>query len=299
VLRLNPAIDALVPADAAIELLDDQPFRYLEGPLWVNEGGGYLLFSDVPAGIIYKWTPPGGKSTEFLKVGGPNGLTLDAGRRLVICEEGAGRRVSRVALTGGEPEVVADSYEGKRLNSPNDLVYHPDGSLYFTDPPFGLKGQDESPDKELDFNGVFRLSPGGELTVIANDLERPNGIAVSPDGKILYVADAQRKRWMAYDLASDGTASNERLFFDASGLEGKGSADGMKLDTNGNLYCTGPGGVLIFTPTGVHLGTIQPPQTPSNIAWGGSGADTLYMTAPQQGLYRIRLSVKGLLPPGQ
>ena len=274
----------------------DEGFQFLEGPLWVNRDGGYLLFSDVPGNTIYKWVE-GGNSAPFLKVDRPNGLTLDREGRLVICEEG-GRRISRVALSGGEPEVVAGNYEGKKFNSPNDLVYRPDGSLYFTDPPFGLKGQDESPEKELDFNGVFRLAPDGELTVVIKDVERPNGIAFSPDGSVFYVANSRNNTWMAYDAAADGSVTGGRTFFDASGIKGDGGADGMKVDSNGNLYCTGPGGVFVITPEGKHLGTIQPPATPSNLAWGGADADTLYMTAPQA-LYRVRLNVKGLLPPGQ
>jgi gluconolactonase len=306
VVRLDPAIDSIVPADAKIEKLDEG-FMFLEGPVWISDGG-YLLFSDVPGDTVFKWAP-GAKSEPLLKpvYNGPppeeqrgigsNGLTLDSEGKLVLCEHG-NRRIARMAVTGGDRETLVDGFEGKKLNSPNDLVYHSDGSLYFTDPPYGLDGQDEAPDKELDFNGVFRLSADGKLTVLTKELTRPNGIALSPDEKTLYVAnsDAKKNLWMAYDVQEDGSIANGRVFFDATGMEAPGGADGFKIDTAGNLYCTGPGGVLIFNPEGRHLGTIQPIEVPANVAWGDADGKTLYMTA-RTGLYRIRLSAAGLLPP--
>jgi len=292
IIRLDPALDAIVPADAKIEKLDEG-FQFLEGPLWVNQDGGYLLFSDVPGNKIYKWVP-GSKSTVFAEVAGPNGLTLDRQGRLVACEHG-GRRIFRMSLAGGEPETVVDNFDGKKLSSPNDLVYHSDGSLYFTDPPYGLEGMDESPDKEIETNSVFRLSPDGTMMLVVPDLERPNGIALSPDEKTLYVADAGNKLWMAYDVQGDGSAANARVFFDASSNAAQGGADGMKLDTAGNLYATGPGGVHIFTPEGKHLGTIQAAEVPANVAWGGPDGQTLYMTA-RTGLYSIHLNAKGIQP---
>jgi gluconolactonase len=200
-------------------------------------------------------------------------------------------------VTGGDRETLVDSFEGKKLNSPNDLVYHSDGSLYFTDPPYGLDGQDEAADKELDFNGVFRLSADGRLSLLTKELTRPNGIALSPDEKTLYVAnsDAKKNLWMAYDVQDDGSVANGRVFFDGTGMEGSGGADGLKIDTAGNLYCTGPGGVLILNSEGRHLGTIQPAEQPANVAWGDADGKTLYMTA-RTGLYRIRLSATGRLP---
>ena len=307
VVKIDPALDEIVPADYTIEKLDEG-FVFTEGPVWVKKGGPYLLFSDTRGNAIYKWAP-GAKATPFLKpvfkgevpAGGPstgsNGLTLDAEGRLVMCEHG-NRRVSRMEA-GGALTALAGNYGGKRLNSPNDLVCRSDGSLYFTDPPYGLRGQDESDDKELDFNGVFRLSPDGKLTLLAKELARPNGIALSPDEKTLYVANAERQNrlWMAYDVQDDGTIANGRVFFNATQMEGQGAPDGMKVDTAGNLYCTGPGGVLVFTPEGKHLGTIQPEQQPANVAWGDEDAKTLYMTA-RTGLYRIRLNIAGVLPPG-
>jgi len=292
IIRLDPALDAIVPANAKVEKLDEG-FQFLEGPLWVNRDGGYLLFSDVPGNKIYKWVP-GAKSTVFAEVAGPNGLTLDREGRLVACEHG-GRRIFRMPLAGGEPETVVDNFEGKKLSSPNDLVYHSDGALYFTDPPYGLEGMDESPDKEIETNSVFRLAPDGTMTLVVPDLERPNGIALSPDEKILYVADAGKKLWMAYDVQEDGSVDNARVFFDASSNAADGGADGMKLDADGNLYATGPGGVHIFTPDGKHLGTIQVDEVPANVAWGGPDGQTLYMTA-RTGLYSIHLNARGVQP---
>jgi gluconolactonase len=186
-----------------------------------------------------------------------------------------------------------------KFNHPNDLVLHSSGALYFTDPPLGRAGEDKPPEQELDFAGVYRLDPDGELTLLSTELKRPNGIALSPDENILYVANTDRERliWMAWDVQPDGSITNGRVFFDATDLEGTGVPDGMKIDSEGNLYCTGPGGVLIFTPEGKHLGTIQPAEQPSNLAWGDADGQTLYITA-RTGLYRIRLNIQGLLPVG-
>jgi gluconolactonase len=192
--------------------------------------------------------------------------------------------------------VLVDRFDGKRLNSPNDLVYKSsDASLYFTDPPYGLLKQDDDPQKELKFNGVFLLA-GGKLQAVIRDLTRPNGIAFSPDEKILYIAnsDEKRKVWMQYDVQPDGTVSNGRVFFDVTSEKEDGLPDGMKLDIKGNLYCAGPGGICVFSPEGKHLGTIKPPETPANCNWGDDGK-TLYITA-RTGLYRIRLAAQGQRP---
>ena len=303
VLRVDAALDALVPADYRIEKLAEG-MVFTEGPLWVRNGG-YLLFSDVRGNAIYKWTPTEG-ATDFLKpvyqgdregLIGPNGLTLDSKGNLMICEHG-NRRISRLALPKeGDPTVVVDNFEGKKLNSPNDLTYKSDGWLYFTDPPYGLAQQDDDPAKELDFNGVFRLSPDEKtLEVLIKDQTRPNGIGFSPDEKILYVgnSDPDKKHWMAYDVKEDGTVGNGRLFFDVTSDTSEGLPDGLKLDKQGNLFCTGPGGVWIFSPDGRHLGTIQPDEVPANVGWGDDGK-SLYMTA-RTGLYRIRLTTEGPIP---
>jgi gluconolactonase len=277
---------------------------FTEGPLWVRDGG-YLLFSDVRGNALYKWAPGEG-ATDFIKpfftggregTVGPNGLTRDSKRNLMICEHGD-RRISRLALPkSGDRTTVLDNYQGKKLNSPNDLTYKSDGWLYFTDPPYGLTQQDDDPAKELDFNGIFRLSPDEKtLEVLAREQSRPNGIGFSPDEKTLYVSnsDPQKKVWMAYDVKADGTLENARVFYDVTSETAEGLPDGLKLDKQGNLYGTGPGGVWIFAPDGKHLGTIQPEEVPANVAWGDDGK-TLYMTA-RTGLYRIRLSAEGRIP---
>ncbi len=301
ILRVDPRLDALVPADARIEKLAEG-FVFTEGPVWIG-AESRLLFSDVRGNAIHQWSEAAGASPfiqpvfegdpEGLALAGSNGLTLDAEGRLVICEHG-NRRISRVEADGSRT-VVVDRYEGNRLNSPNDLVYGSDGSLYFTDPPYGLEGQEESPLRELDFNGIFRLRPDGDLEALVRDQSRPNGIALSPDESTLYVANSDQdpKVWMAYDLDESG-ASNARVFYDVTDQTAPGAPDGMKVDTAGNIFATGPGGVWVFTPDGEHLGTIMPDERPANVGWGDDGR-TLYMTA-QTGLYRIALSTGGVLP---
>ena len=301
---VDPAFDKLAPAGAKIEKLASG-FQFTEGPIWIAEGGGYLLFSDIPANAIRKWTPDGKVSIfrqpvfagsfaqgQFI---GSNGLTLDAQGRLVSCEHG-NRRVARTEKNGSIT-VLADKFEGKRLNSPNDAVFKKNGGLYFTDPPYGFLKQDDDPAKELKVNGVFRLTPAGKLDLLVKDLTRPNGLGFSPDEKKLYIAnsDPNRKVWMVYEVKADGALANGKVFADVTKETADGLPDGMKLDTQGNLYCTGPGGIWVFSPQGKHLGTIAPPEVPANCHWGDPDAKTLYMTA-RTGLYRIKLNVKGIRP---
>ena len=303
VLRVDPAIDQIVPASPAIQKLAEG-LVFTEGPVWIRQG--YLLFSDVPSNVIYKWTGDS-KVEVFRKASGyngtdapagafigSNGLTLDRQGRLTICEHGNGR-VTRLEKDG-KLTVLAGKYEGKRLNSPNDAVYKKDGALYFTDPPYGFVKQDEDPKKELKFNGVYRLA-GGKLQLVYRELTRPNGLAFSPDEKYLYVAnsDPQRKIWMRFEVSSAGGLANGKVFYDVTNQTADGLPDGMKIDQKGNLYCTGPGGVWIFSPAGKHLGTIQPPETPANLAWGDADGKTLYITA-RKGLYRIMLQIPGIRP---
>jgi gluconolactonase len=304
VLKLDAALDAIVPADYKIEKLSGG-FMFTEGPLWQTDGGPHLLFSDVRGNAIYKWDATSNAISDFRKpvfegeyeegrFVGSNGLTHDPEGRLVICEHG-NRRVLRIEKDNSET-VIADKYDGKRLNSPNDIVYKSDGSAYFTDPPYGLAGQDSDPAKELPFNGIFRLSPDGEVELLNDQQTRPNGIAFSPDEKTLYVAnsDPEHKVWMAYRVKDDGTIDAGRVFADVTGETDEGLPDGLKLDKQGNLYLTGPGGVWIYAPDGTHLGTIQPEEVPANVGWGDDG-HTLYMTA-RTGLYRITLTAEGTIP---
>ena len=301
ILRVDPRVDALIPADARIEKLADG-FNFIEGPVWIRDESR-LLFSDVRGNTIYQWTEADG-SRPFIdpvfegdQTGrrsiSSNGLTLDPSGNLIICEHG-NRRISRLE-TDGTRSVVVEAYEGGQLNSPNDAVYSSDGSLYFTDPPYGLEGLEESPMRELDFNGVYRLSPDGELELLVRDQTRPNGIGLSPDETTLYVAnsDAANKVWMAYDIDENG-ASNARVFYDINDQTEPGAADGLKLDVQGNLFATGPGGVWVIAPDGTHLGTIKTGEITANVAWGNDGR-TLYLTSSSS-LYRIRLSTEGHIP---
>lgn len=302
VLRVDPQLDSLVPPNAVIEKLAGG-FQFIEGPLWFP--AGYLWFSDVQGNVVRQWSPDG-KVTEILKPGGydgtdaapgafigPNGMIADKDGAVLLCQHG-NRRIARI---GKDRQVttLVDKYEGKRLNSPNDLVHKSDGSLYFTDPPYGLAGQDEDPKKELKFNGIFRLA-GGKLQLLSKDMSRPNGIGFSPDEKTLYVAnsDEKRKVWMKFEVKPDGTLDAGKVFFDVTAQTVEGLPDGLKLDSNGNIYATGPGGVWIFSSEGKHLGTIQPTEVPANCNWGDDGK-TLYMTA-RTGLYRIKLSAQGQKP---
>lgn len=301
IVRVDPAVDTLIPVDARIEKLADN-FAFTEGPVW-HRGLDHLMFSDLRSNAIHIWDVEGGLRTFMQPVFegqsetasvGSNGLNIDSDGRLILMEHG-NRRVSR-RERDGSMTVLADNYQGRRLNSPNDSAYKSDGWLYFTDPPYGLAGLENDPARELDFNGIYRLSPDGQLLLLERNQTRPNGIAFSPDERTLYVAnsDAANKVWMAYEVMDDGTLGTGRVFYDVNDQTEEGAADGMKVDVNGNLFATGPGGVWIFSPEGRHLGTIKPDEVPANVAWGDDGS-TLYMTA-RTGLYRIRLSTSGRIP---
>jgi len=303
--RLDPAFDALVPRDAKIEKLAEG-FAWTEGPVW-RKSGGYLLFSDIPNNTINKWKAGQGVTTFMRPAGyngatpfgrelGTNGLVFDANDKLVVADHG-NRQIARINDSIFTRTTLADRYQGKRLNSPNDLVFHPNGDIYFTDPPYGLDGINDSKSKELSFNGVYRLKSNGDLTLLTKDLSYPNGIGISPDGKTLYVAvsDGKNPIYMAYDIQPDGTIARGRVFFDPAPLVAMGrigSPDGMKVDARGNLFATGPGGVLVFNSAGKHLGTILTGERTANVAFGDDGS-TLYMTADHK-LMRIRLATKGI-----
>jgi gluconolactonase len=304
IVRADPALDALIPRDARVERLAGG-FDWAEGPVW-RRSGGYLLFTDIPKNTIYRWKEGEGLSVFLRPSGyiwpdppgrelGTNGMAFDAQDRLVIADHG-NRQIDRLDEGNYTHTPLAQRYQGKRLNSPNDLVIASSGDVYFTDPPYGLTGLDASPAKELPFNGVYRLTPGGDLTLLTRELAFPNGIALSPDERTLYVANSDPKRpvWMAYDLAPDGSIARGRVLFDAAPLvrAGKqGMPDGLTVDARGNLFASGPGGILVLTPDGHHLGTIETPQVAANAEFGGDGS-TLYITSDSV-LLRTRTTTRG------
>jgi gluconolactonase len=301
---LDPRFDKLVPPDAKLEKIADG-FTWVEGPVW-NREGRHLLFSDIPKNSVFKWKDGEGVSLFLNPSGytgatpfegpepGSNGLTYDQAGRLVLCQHG-NRGIARLDPDGRQT-TLADRYEGKRINSPNDLVYKSNGDLYFTDPPFGLPKAFDDPRKELPFQGVYRLDTAGTLTLLIKDIKAPNGIAFSPDEKTLYVSDVDPKRaaWLAYDVKEDGTVTNGRVFFDATRWRKDPyfGPDGMKVDRSGNIYGARPGGISVFAPDGTHLGSIETGGPTSNMTWGEDGS-VLYVTGGSA-LYRIRLSAKGM-----
>ena len=301
VVRLDPTVDNIIPPSARLERIASG-FGFTEGPVWVSGNdlaGGRLLFSDPNNNTIYQWSQDGevsvfrpksgytGLDMGLYKQPGSNGLALDPQGRLTICEHG-NRRVTRIEKNG-VVTVLADRYEGKRLNSPNDLVYRSDGALFFTDPPFGLPKFHDDPRRELPFSGVFCLRDG-QLTLISTDLSGPNGLALSPDERYLYVTnwDASRKVVMRYRCAGDGTLSEGAVFFDMTAAPGEEALDGVKIDGRGNLFVSGPGGLWVLSSNGKHLATIRTPDLPANMAWGGATGDTLYLTA-RTSVYRIQV----------
>jgi gluconolactonase len=303
--RLDPKIDTLIPADAVIEVLADG-FSWSEGPVWVSQGD-YLLFSDVPENIVYKWKEGEGKSiylqpsgnTDEVDAGGStegaNGLLLDENGQLILCQHGD-RRLAVMDAPLDKPlpqyNTITDNWQGKRFNSPNDAAFYKNGEIYFTDPPYGLPNYPNVLNRQIEFNGVYKVDHSGHTPVLVEEIIRPNGIAFSPDYKTLYIANSEDTRvlWYAYDVTVDGLLSNGRIFFDASDQlrdDNKGLADGMKINQQGYIFATGPGGVLVFDPDGKHLGTIRTGQATANVAFGNSG-DYLYMTAHSY-LMRIKL----------
>jgi gluconolactonase len=287
IVQVDPELNSILTGDAKLEKLIGG-FGLLEGPVWSPE---YLLFSDMKSHIIYKWSPQSGLSV-FLKTGftksGPNGLAFDKEGRLTICEHG-NRRVSRLE-TDGSLTVLAERYRGKRLNSPNDLVYRSDGLLYFTDPPFGLHDKNA---RELPFSGVFLFSEGN-LELLSDELSGPNGLTFSPEEKYLYVGDDNQGKPVIhrYEVNSDGTLSKGEVFFNAGSVTKAIGLDGMKSDMEGNLYVTATTGIIIISSIGKHLGTLQVPEGITNIAWGDDDHKMLYITGAKS-LYRIRMSIPG------
>jgi gluconolactonase len=295
--RADPRADAIVPSDPRLEQVATG-FEFTEGPVWSPEGA--LLFSSPNTNAIYRWHPSG-RVTVFrsksgytgLDVGryhqpGSNGLAFDPDGRLTICQHG-NRRVIRVE-PHGNVTVLADAHEGRRLNSPNDLVYRSDGTLYFTDPPFGLPGAFDDPAKELPFSGVFRVARDGGVTLESDELEGPNGLAFSPDERFLYIGnwDPERKVVLRYPVAADGRLSAGEVFYDMTDAPGDDALDGIKVDGDGNVYACGPGGVWVLSAAGEHLATLELPEAPHNLAWGDADGGALYITALTS-VYRLRL----------
>lgn len=313
--RRDPAIDQIVSRGAKLERIATG-FKWVEGPIWLN---GSLYFAEIPSDSIRKWTPGNDEISMFITpsgyhghtpYGGPepgsNGMTADIRGRLTVAGH-AQRDVYRLESLNPDSRItiLADTYQGKKLNSPNDLVYRSDGSIYFTDPPYGLPTQSDSdPAKQLTVNGVYRLAnalaqQGGakpspsDLRLLISDLPRPNGIAFSPDEKYLYVDNSEPKKiWMRYRVQPDGSVTDPKLFYDATSDPRPGAPDGMKVDVKGNVYSTGPGGVWIFTPDGKPLGIILMPEKTANVAWGGPDRRTLYITASSS-IYRVHLNISG------
>ena len=299
VVFLKNSMAKIVAKEETIEKVADG-FKFIEGPIWHKDG--YLLFSDIPSNRIHKYIPEEGVSIYIENSGfvgsneekdgpGSNGLTFDKSGNLIICQHGA-RQVVKYGREGRYTP-VARQYGGKRLNSPNDVVVKSDGSIFFTDPPWGLPKQDDDPAKELMHQGIYSLKKGN-LQLLDGELKRPNGITFSPDENYLYVSNlnGDKKEYLRYEVDKDGNISNRILFFDASSMQEPGGPDGIKVDSKGNCYFTGPGGVLVITPKGEHIGTIAPPELPANIGWGGKEGKTLFMTC-QTGLYSIELKIEG------
>lgn len=317
--KLDPAVDRLAPPQSVVNQVATGFNKWTEGPVWTRSN--FLLFAEIPGNSIMRWRP-GGTAAVFMHpsgytgaapYGGPepgsNGMTLDAQGRLTVAGH-ARRNVWRLEKLDASATVtvLADTFEGKQLNSPNDLVYKSDGSLYFTDPPYGLPTQgDADPAKQLKVNGVYRIAGArdhragaapdrAKLQLLVADLPRPNGIAFSPDEKFLYVDNSEPKKlWMRYNVQPDGSLAHGTLLYDATADRAPGGPDGMKVDKEGNIYSAGPGGVWIFSAQGKHLGTIKVPETVGNLAWGGPDGKTLYIAASTS-IYSIELNVGGVKP---
>jgi gluconolactonase len=301
--RCDPRFDRLVAADGQPEQVADG-FQWAEGPVW-DRRQNCLFFSDVKANRLYRWTAGAGAEQYLAPSGwqgpeafpgpepGSNGLAIDAEGRLVICEHGD-RRIRR-READGTMTLLVDRYQGRRLNSPNDLVFRSDGWLYFTDPCYGLPERTADPARELPFAGVFRLSPEGELELLVDELGGPNGLAFSPDERTLYLSnnDPAHSAWLAYDVDAAGRLANGRLLRDARDFrrDRPGSPDGLKVDREGHIFAAGPGGVYVLAPDGEHLGTILTHSRTGNVAWGEDGS-TLFICAESR-ILRLPLPTRG------
>jgi gluconolactonase len=302
--RLDPQINMLIPENAKLEILAED-FEWTEGPLWL-ESENKVIFSDIPNNSVFEWSEKNGKKLYLKPAGytgkvkregepGSNGLLLNPAGELILCQHGD-RRIAKMnaKLSNPKPEfeTIVDNYNEKKLNSPNDGAFHKNGDLYFSDPPYGLELNADDPSKELDFQGVYKLDKKGKLTLLTKELSRPNGIAFSPDYKKLYVANSDRNKaiWMVYDVTDDGLLKNGKVFFDVTEMTKtkKGLPDGLKVHRDGWLFATGPGGVLVFSPNGTHLGTIETNEATANCTFN-SDYSVLYITADD---YLLRLNLK-------
>ncbi|KAA6441561.1 SMP-30/gluconolactonase/LRE family protein [Dyadobacter flavalbus] len=300
----DPAFKKLLPEDSKVEVIASG-FQWCEGPVWVKDSS-FLLFSDVPENKVFKWNEKKGLSVFLEPSGytgrgyysdepGSNGLIIDNKGRLVSCEHGD-RRISAMPLNAGGKVTLADHFQGKRFNSPNDIVQHANGSFYFTDPPYGMNKKQDDPTREIPQFGVYRIDPDGKITQQISDLSRPNGIAFSPDGKTMYIAqsDPEKAIWMAYPVAETGNVGKGKILYDATSLSKSGIAglpDGLKVDKDGNIWSSGPGGLFVISPAGKLLGRIVLNELTSNCAWGNDGS-MLYMTVDGY-LCRIKTGTKG------
>jgi gluconolactonase len=308
VVREAPALDALIAPGAEIEKLAEG-FAWAEGPVWIGGDDGYLLFTDVPGNRMHRWSEADGASV-FLEPSGLAGGDLSAFREpganglirgnegTILLADHGNRAIASLDLTTREKRLLATQYQDRRFSSPNDLVRARNGAIYFTDPPYGLAGLDESPLKEQPHNGVYRLDPDGSVTLIDAELSRPNGILLSPDERTLYVAnsDPERAIWVAYALDESGNVASRRLFADATAQVGEanpGLPDGMAIDVEGNLFATGPGGVIVFSPDGRRLGLIRTGTAVANCTFGGGDGSTLYLASHNM-LARMPTRTKGL-----
>jgi gluconolactonase len=303
IVRLDPRFDKLVPLNVKVERIVSGR-KWVEGPVW-NRKEHYLLFSDIPINSAIKWQEGKGTSVFLRPSGysgkaafegpepGSNGLAFDSEGRLVLAEHGD-RRVARLEKNGKQTTLV-DRFEGKRINSPNDLVFKSNGDLYFTDPPFGLPKSFDDPRKEIPFQGVYKLSKAGKLVLLTKDIKAPNGIAFSPDEKKLYIsnADPMNAVWMVFDVKPDGTIENGKVLFNATGWTKTkpGAPDGMKVDREGNIFAAGPGGIHVISADGKHLGSIETGTPTGNVAWGEDGS-SLFITSSTN-VYRLKLTTKG------
>lgn len=283
---LSPKFSELIGSDAKLETVATG-FGFTEGPMW--DPAGFLYVSDETINKIFR-VYPDGKKEEVIALGDPDGNTFDRKHRLIDCASVL-RAIIEVT-PDGKYKVLADHYEGKRLNSPNDVIVGPDGALYFTDPTLDLVQGEK---QEILFQGVYRLDDAGNIRLLTHDLTQPNGLAFSPDGKKFYVDDSEQRNIRVYDVAADGTLSNGRIFGEEPGGKHEGVPDGIKVDDKGNLFVTGPKGIWVWDASGNHLGTIVMPEQPANLTWGDPQYDTLYITATTS-VYRLKTKTRGYVP---